>query len=154
MLPCADGIDTNFSPWHKSLCMTCFQSQVKCLIPSSAIPTLFSTNSTQNLLTIPSRHHLFSCLHKLAYDILPGQERISELAFIELIQFAKRVICTALERCKNDCFILQAKKQRRRKLSRHLAMIYDVAWLKIFDISTVWNALHLIFLPENSSFGL
>lgn len=29
-------------------------------------------------------------------------------------------------------FILQTKKQRRRKLSRHLAVIDDVAWFKIF----------------------
>lgn len=29
-------------------------------------------------------------------------------------------------------FILQAKKERRRKLSRHLAVINDVAWFKIF----------------------
>ena len=49
--------------------------------------------------------------------------------------------------------ILQAKKEKRRKLSRHLAMIDDVARFKIFVIFPVWNALHLIFLffflPEN-----
>ena len=42
-------------------------------------------------------------------------------------------------------FILQAKKQRRRKLSRHLAMIDDAAWFKIFVIFPVWNALLLNF---------